>query len=64
MLDGFFQRSDREPHPEGTIQRPTHHFAREPIEDHRQVDKFRLQPNVGDVRYPKLIAPAQFHPSR
>jgi hypothetical protein len=63
-LDGLFQRSDGEPHRQGTIQRSAHHFARERIEDHRQVDKFRLQPNVGDIRYPQLIDPAQFHPSR
>src|SRR5215469_13219475 len=25
-LGGLFQRSDSEPHPEGTIQRPAHHF--------------------------------------
>ena len=64
VLDGLLQCSDSEPHPEGTIQRPAHHFAREPVQDYRQVDKLRLQPNVGDVRYPKLIDPRQFHPSR
>ena len=43
-LDGLFQRSDSEPHRQRTIQRPAHHFAREPVQDHRQVDKFRPQP--------------------
>ena len=63
-LDGLFQRSDSEPHREGPIQRPAHHLARETIEDHRQVDKFRLQANVGDIRYPKLIDRGQVHPNR
>jgi len=56
-LDGLLQRPEGETDRECTIQRPAHHFAREPVENHRQVGKFRLQPNVGDVRYPKLIDP-------
>ncbi len=52
-LDGLLQRSDGELHREGTIQRPAHHFAREPVQDHRQVDKFRLAKVVLDPIGPK-----------
>jgi len=60
-FDGSLQRPNGEPYRQCTIQRPAHHFARVSIEDHRQVDKFRLQPNLGDVRYPQLVHSCQFH---
>jgi len=63
-FDGLVQRPEGEAHRQSAIQRPNHCLAREPIEDHRQVNKFRLQPNVGDVCYPKLIDRGQFHPRR
>jgi hypothetical protein len=34
-LDGLLQRSDGERHRDRTIRRSAHHFAREPVQDHR-----------------------------
>ena len=34
-LDGLLQRSDIEPHRKRMIRRRAHHFAREPVQDHR-----------------------------
>ncbi len=61
--DRFLQRRDRQPRCQRSLQLPAHHFARVGIENHRQVDKLALQPDVGDVGHPKLIDPGQLHPA-
>ena len=45
------------------LQCPAHHLARERIQDHRQVNKLRLQPNVSDISHPELIDAGQLHPT-
>ena len=55
--DGLFQCGQRETTGQGLLQRPTHDLARKSVKDHRQVDEFGFQSNVGDVSHPQLIHP-------
>jgi hypothetical protein len=56
------QRSHREAAThQRSIYSPPYNFARETIEDHRQVDKLVFQANVGDVCDPELVEPRQRH---
>jgi hypothetical protein len=38
-----------------SAQRPADHAPGKGVEDHRQVDKFGAQSDVGDVGHPKLV---------
>ena len=53
--DRLLQCRHRQPRRQRSIQLPAHHFARERIQNHRQVDELALQPDVGDVGHPELI---------
>ena len=41
-----------------------HHATRESVQNHRQIYKLLAQTNVGQVRHPQLIDPAQLHARR
>ena len=59
--DGLLERRDREPARQRPVQRPSHYLPRERVEDDREIDELALQPDVGDIRDPQLIDPAQRH---
>ena len=42
-------------------QLPTDHAPRIGVEDHRQINELRLQPDVGDIGHPELINVTQHH---
>jgi len=44
-----------------SVRSNAHHFPRKRVENYGEVDKLLLQTDVGDVRYPELIHPRQFH---
>ena len=63
LCDRLLQRRDWQPHYQRSRQFPAHHFARVGIENHGEIDKLAMQPDVGDVGYPKLIDSGQLHPA-
>ena len=42
-----------------SVEGPTHNFPRKGIQDHCQVNKLGLKPNVGDIRNQQLVWTAQ-----
>ena len=58
------QRLDRQARLEMIGERPADHFAREGVEDDRQIDEVLGQPDIGDVGDPDLIEAARSKPAR
>src|SRR5271155_3762252 len=56
--------SDRQARLEMIGERPADHFAREGVEDDRQIDEVLGQPDIGDVGDPDLIEAARSKPAR
>src|SRR6266536_1233581 len=57
----LLERRDRQPARQRPVQRPSHHLARERVEDDGEIDELALQPDVRDICDPELIDSGQRH---
>jgi len=55
LINGHSQGRDSKLGFQRAAQRPTHHTSGIGVQNHRQINEFDSQANVGDVRYPELV---------